>query len=217
MTYAVKEIFYTLQGEGQHAGRPAVFCRMAGCNLWSGLERDRHSAACNFCDTDFIGTSGTLGGKYRAEELADALSRLWPAGYRSGRFAVITGGEPLLQVDTAMLNALHAQGFYVAVESNGTVAITEELQRTIDWLCISPKAGTQLAVTRGDELKVVVPQQGLELEALQQLDFQHFRLQPMDCADPETNSRNHQWALAYCLQHPQWKLSIQTHKILNIR
>lgn len=217
MRYAVKEIFYTLQGEGQHAGRPAVFCRMAGCNLWSGLERDRHRAQCSFCDTDFTGTNGTLGGKYQAEELADTLSQLWPADHPQSRFAVMTGGEPLLQIDLQLLNALHARGFYVAVESNGTVAITEDIHHAIDWLCISPKAGTELAIRQGSELKVVVPQNSLHLDTLSQLDFQHFRLQPMDSGDSIINRKNQQWALEYCLRNPQWKLSMQTHKMLGIR
>lgn len=216
MLYAVKEIFYTLQGEGQHAGRPAIFCRMAGCNLWSGLERDRQQAQCTFCDTDFVGTNGTLGGKYHAEALANTLQQLWPKRYPTNKFVVITGGEPLLQIKLPLLNALHAHGFHIAVESNGTVAIPDSIRHAIDWLCISPKAGTKLAIHQGNELKVVVPQNGLQLTALSQLDFQHFRLQPMDTGNTLINRQNQQWALQYCLQHPQWKLSLQTHKMLGI-
>lgn len=217
MTYAIKEIFYTLQGEGQHAGRPAVFCRMAGCNLWNGLERDRAQAQCTFCDTEFVGTDGTLGGKYTAEALAEAIDTLWPEHHSENKFLVLTGGEPMLQIDLPLLNALHARGFYVAVESNGTLALEASVVEAIDWLCISPKAGTELAITAGDELKVVVPQQGINLQHLATLDFQHFRLQPLDTGDTLLNQQHQQWALRYCLQHPQWKLSMQTHKILDIR
>lgn len=217
MTYAVKEIFYTLQGEGQHAGRPAVFCRMAGCNLWSGLERDRSTAQCQFCDTEFVGTDGTYGGKYDAVQLSNAINQLWPASHPDQKFVVITGGEPLLQIDLPLLDALHAHGFTVAVESNGTVASMPEILNAIDWLCISPKASTKLLITKGDELKVVVPQRGLELAELSALDFQHFRLQPMDSGNAIINQHNQQWALNHCLANPQWKLSVQTHKVLEIR
>jgi 7-carboxy-7-deazaguanine synthase len=211
MTYSVKEVFYTLQGEGHHAGRPAVFCRFAGCNLWSGREEDRASAVCSFCDTEFVGTDGTGGGKFSiAEALASHVAAHWPAGSGGRRFVVLTGGEPLLQVDAALIDALHAHGFEIAVESNGTVAAPAG----IDWLCISPKAGAPLLQTRGDELKVVVPQDGIDLAALEALPFAHRRVQPMD--GPELR-RNTAWAVGWCLAHPQWQLSVQTHKVIGIR
>ncbi|WP_295638896.1 7-carboxy-7-deazaguanine synthase [uncultured Methylibium sp.] len=210
-TYSVKEVFYTLQGEGSHAGRPAVFCRFAGCNLWSGREEDRASAACRFCDTEFVGTDGMGGGKFMiAEALASHVAAHWPAGSAGRRFAVLTGGEPLLQVDRPLIDALHAHGFEIAVETNGTVAAPAG----IDWLCVSPKAGAPLLQTRGDELKVVVPQAGIDLAALESLDFAHKRVQPMD--GPEL-ARNTAWAVDWCLAHPQWQLSLQTHKLLGIR
>jgi 7-carboxy-7-deazaguanine synthase (Cx14CxxC type) len=211
MTYSVKEIFYTLQGEGHHAGRVAVFCRFAGCNLWSGRETDRASAACRFCDTDFVGTDGSGGGKFaQPEALAAAIAAHWPAGSGGRRFVVLTGGEPLLQVDAALIEALHAQGFEIAVETNGTVAAPPG----IDWLCVSPKAGAPLVQTRGDELKVVVPQPGLDLTALEALDFSHRRVQPMDGPNAATHT---DWAVRWCLEHPAWQLSLQTHKLLGIR
>jgi 7-carboxy-7-deazaguanine synthase (Cx14CxxC type) len=211
MTYSVKEVFYTLQGEGQQAGRPAVFCRFAGCNLWSGREADRASAVCRFCDTDFVGTDGSGGGKFDdAPALADHIAGFWPAGDRGRRFVVCTGGEPLLQLDAPLIEALHARGFEIAVESNGTVAAPEG----IDWLCISPKAGAPLQQRRGDELKVVVPQPGLDLDALERLDFTSKRVQPMDGPELAANTR---WAVQWCLQHPAWSLSLQTHKLLGIR
>ncbi|TAK91828.1 MAG: 7-carboxy-7-deazaguanine synthase [Burkholderiaceae bacterium] len=211
MTYSVKEIFYTLQGEGAQAGSPAVFCRFAGCNLWSGREEDRANAQCNFCDTDFVGTDGTLGGKYEtAEQLAAQIAAQWPSTSSAQRLTVLTGGEPLLQLDAALIDALHAEGFRIAVESNGTLAAPEG----IDWLCISPKAGNPLAQTRGQELKVVWPQLGLDLEALEQLEFAHFFLQPMDSPQRSVNTEA---CIAYCLQHPHWRLSLQTHKITGIR
>lgn len=211
MTYAVKEIFYTLQGEGLQAGMPAVFCRFAGCNLWSGREEDRAQAVCRFCDTDFVGTDGTLGGKYAtAQQLAQAVAGCWPAHERQHRLTVLTGGEPLLQVDAALVDALHAQGFRVAVETNGTQAAPPGL----DWVCVSPKAGAPLALTRGQELKVVVPQPGLDLDALADLPFTHHLLQPMDGPDLAANTR---WALQHCLADPRWRLSVQTHKMLGIR
>jgi 7-carboxy-7-deazaguanine synthase len=211
MTYSVKEIFYTLQGEGHHAGRAAVFCRFAGCNLWSGRETDRASAACRFCDTDFIGTDGSGGGKFaQPAALAAAIAAHWPAGSRSRRFVVLTGGEPLLQVDAALIETLHAQDFEIAVETNGTVTAPPG----IDWLCVSPKAGTPLVQTRGDELKVVVPQPGLDLDALETLDFSHRRVQPMDGPNAATHT---DWAVRWCLEHPIWQLSLQTHKLLGIR
>ena len=210
MTYSVKEIFYTLQGEGSHAGRPAVFCRLAGCNLWTGREEDRNNAVCKFCDTDFVGTNGTLGGKFaQAAELAERIASLWPQG-GANRFVVLTGGEPLLQVDAVLIDALHAQGFEIAVETNGTVAAPPG----IDWLCVSPKAGAPLVQRSGQELKVVVPQAGIDLAELETLDFEHRRVQPMD--GPQRGA-NTEWAVQWCLQHPRWQLSLQTHKYLGIR
>jgi len=210
MSYQVKEIFYTLQGEGQHAGRPAVFCRFAGCNLWSGREQDRAKAPCQFCDTDFVGTDGTLGGRYAsAQDLAQVISNLWPADFAQQRFVVLTGGEPLLQVDSALIDALHAAGFYIAVETNGTIAAPEG----IDWICVSPKAGTDLVQRRGQELKVVLPQP-LDFAELASLDFEHRFVQPMDGPD---RARNTQLAIDWCLQHPEWRLSVQTHKVIGIR
>ena len=210
MTYAVKEIFYTLQGEGANAGRPAVFCRFAGCNLWSGREEDRDTAVCQFCDTDFVGTDGTLGGKFRtAEALAALIAAQWSAP-TGQRFCVLTGGEPLLQVDAALLQALHDQGFEVAVETNGTV----EAPAGIDWLCVSPKAGSVLVVRAGHELKVVVPQAGLDLDALVELPFGNRLLQPMDGPLLRDNTA---WAVQRCLDDPRWRLSVQTHKVVGIR
>lgn len=210
MTYAVKEIFYTLQGEGANAGRPAVFCRFAGCNLWSGREQDRDTAVCRFCDTDFVGTDGTLGGKFRtAEALAALVAAQWPAT-TGQRFCVLTGGEPLLQVDAELLQALHDQGFEIAVETNGTVAAPAG----IDWLCVSPKAGSVLVVRAGDELKVVVPQTGIDLDALVALPFGNRLLQPMDGPLQRDNTA---WAIQRCLDDPRWRLSVQTHKVVGIR
>ena len=210
MTYAVKEIFYTLQGEGANAGRPAVFCRFAGCNLWSGREEDRDTAVCQFCDTDFVGTDGTLGGKFRtAEALAALIAAQWSAT-TGQRFCVLTGGEPLLQVDAALLQALHDQGFEVAVETNGTV----EAPAGIDWLCVSPKAGSVLVVRAGHELKVVVPQAGLDLDALVELPFGNRLLQPMDGPLQRDNTA---WAVQRCMDDPRWRLSVQTHKVVGIR
>lgn len=211
MTYSVKEIFYTLQGEGSHAGRPAVFCRFAGCNLWTGREEDRASAVCKFCDTEFVGTDGTLGGKFpQAADLAARIASLWPKGSARARFVVLTGGEPLLQVDAALIDALHAQGFQIAVESNGTVAAPAG----IDWLCVSPKAGAPLVQRSGQELKVVVPQAGIDLTELEALEFEHYRVQPMDGPQRVANT---EWAVQWCLEHPRWQLSLQTHKVLGIR
>lgn len=210
MTYSVKEIFYTLQGEGANAGRPAVFCRFAGCNLWSGREEDRASAVCQFCDTDFVGTDGTLGGKYAsAEALAAQIAAQWPAG-AGHRLVVLTGGEPLLQVDAALIDALHARQFRIAVETNGTVAAPPGL----DWICVSPKAGSTLVLRAGQELKVVVPQPGLDLGALAELPFEHHFLQAMDGPLARENTA---WATAHCLADPRWRLSVQTHKVLGIR
>jgi 7-carboxy-7-deazaguanine synthase len=210
VTYSVKEIFYTLQGEGANAGRPAVFCRFAGCNLWSGLERDRAGAVCTFCDTDFVGTDGEGGGKFKtAELLADEIASHWGEA-PSHRFVVLTGGEPLLQVDQALTEALHARGFTIAVETNGTVAPPSGL----DWICVSPKADSKLVIQAGDELKLVFPQDGVDPQRFTDLQFTHFFLQPMDNVLQQTNQR---LAMQYCLSHPQWKLGLQTHKILAIR
>jgi 7-carboxy-7-deazaguanine synthase len=209
MTYAVKEIFYTLQGEGANAGRPAVFCRFAGCNLWSGREEDRASAVCRFCDTDFVGTDGENGGKYRdAEALVDKIGSLWPAG-EGYRFVVCTGGEPMLQLDGLLVDALHAAGFEVAIETNGSLPVLD----SIDWVCVSPKADAELVVTKGDELKVVIPQDNQRLAEYASLDFNHFLVQPMDGPAREINTR---LAIDWCKRHPKWRLSMQTHKYLNI-
>lgn len=211
MTYAVKEIFYTLQGEGAQAGRAAVFCRFAGCNLWSGREQDRATAICKFCDTDFADVNGPGGGKFEsAEALAAAIQEKWPAGSVPGqRFVVCTGGEPLLQLDARLIDALHAGDFEIAVETNGTIAARDG----INWVCVSPKAGTELLQKSGDELKLVFPQTGIDPEIFSALAFRHFFLQPMDGPDCATNTR---LALRYCMEHPQWRLSLQTHKILGI-
>jgi 7-carboxy-7-deazaguanine synthase len=210
VAYAVKEIFLTLQGEGAHAGRTAVFCRFAGCNLWSGREADRGSAQCRFCDTDFVGTDGTRGGSYAsASDLVAAIADEWgPA--ETQRFVVLTGGEPLLQVDAPLLEALHARGFTVAVETNGTIAPPPGL----DWICVSPKAGTELRIRAGHELKLVFPQAGAAPDDFAGLAFERFSLQPMDGPDLAHNCAQ---AVAYCLANPQWRLSLQTHKTLGIR
>jgi 7-carboxy-7-deazaguanine synthase len=214
MTYAVKEIFYTLQGEGANAGRPAVFCRFAGCNLWSGRESDRMQAVCRFCDTDFVGTDGSLGSKYRsASALAEQITALWPAsveGARGKRLVVLTGGEPLLQVDSALIAALHAQDFEIALETNGSLAAPDG----IDWICVSPKSDAPLVQASGHELKVVVPQAALDLAALEALPFSQRYVQPMDGPNQAAHL---QWALAWCLAHPAWRLSLQTHKLIGIR
>lgn len=211
MSYTVKEIFYTLQGEGAHAGRPAVFCRFAGCNLWSGREVDRASAVCRFCDTDFVGTDGSGGGKFvDAAALARAVAAFWPTPAHTHRFVVLTGGEPLLQVDPTLIDALHAEGFTIAVETNGTVPAPSG----IDWLCVSPKAGAPLLQRHGQELKLVYPQPLLPPADLEALAFEHFLLQPMD--GPEL-ARNTARAVAYCQAHPRWSLSLQTHKLIGIR
>ncbi|MBU6372029.1 MAG: 7-carboxy-7-deazaguanine synthase [Alphaproteobacteria bacterium] len=208
MSYAVKEMYYTLQGEGAQAGRAAVFLRFAGCNLWSGREEDRASAVCRFCDTDFVGMDGPGGGRFETPAaLAEAVARHWPGGGRP--YVVCTGGEPLLQLDAPAIAALHARGFEVAVETNGTQPAPDGL----DWICVSPKAGAPLVLTRGDELKLVFPQAGAEPARFEDLAFTHFLLQPMDGADREGTTAA---ALAYCLAHPKWRLSLQTHKILRI-
>lgn len=209
MSYAVKEMFKTLQGEGAQAGRAAVFCRFAGCNLWSGREEDREQAVCRFCDTDFVGMDGEGGGRFScAEELAEALARTWGAD-EGRRFVVFTGGEPLLQLDAALVEAAHARGFEIAIETNGTQVPPEG----IDWICVSPKAGAELLLKGGQELKLVYPQPGLAPENLARLDFAHFFLQPMD---GPARAENTQAAVAYCLAHPQWRLSLQTHKMIGI-
>ena len=213
MTYAVKEVFYTLQGEGAQAGRAAVFCRFAGCNLWTGHEKDRGSAVCQFCDTDFVGTDGPGGGKFTdASSLARKVRETWDAGVRvaGGRhYVVCTGGEPLLQIDLPLIDALHQAGFEIAVETNGTQVAPAGL----DWICVSPKAGAGLVQKTGHELKLVFPQAGAEPERFRGLAFDHFFLQPMDGPDKERTTR---LAVEYCMAHPEWRLSLQTHKLLGI-
>ena len=215
MTYSVKEMFATLQGEGLRAGWPAVFLRFAGCNLWSGREEDRAQAVCTFCDTDFVGTDGSGGGRFAtAEALADAVEATWKGGIH-GRYVVCTGGEPLLQIDGALIDALHGRGFEIAVETNGTLPAPEGQSGSIDWICVSPKGAARLALTSGDELKLVYPQRQPEArpEAFEGLAFRHFLLQPMDGPDRDENTRR---AVAYCLSHPKWRLSLQTHKLIGI-
>ncbi len=210
MAYAVKEIFLTLQGEGAQAGRRAVFCRFAGCNLWTGREQDRAKAVCKFCDTDFVGTDGTLGGKYvDAQALASVIAESWGQG-SDGRYVVLTGGEPMLQVDAALIDALHEQGFTIAIETNGTFAVP----RSIDWICVSPKAGSELVQMTGDELKLVWPQPGGDVERLAALDFTHLLVQPLD--DPNA-ARNVQQCIDLVMADPRWRLSLQTHKNLGLR
>ena len=210
MVYSVKELFYTLQGEGANTGRPAVFCRFAGCNLWTGREADRASAICTFCDTDFVDTDGPGGGRFAtATALADAASRAWPSGVEGTRFIVCTGGEPLLQLDADLIDALHGEGFAVAVETNGTRLPPPGL----DWICVSPKAGAPLVLRTGNELKLVYPQAGAAPDEFETLAFEHFFLQPMDGPAREANTEA---ALRYCLAHPRWRLSLQTHKLLGM-
>lgn len=213
MSYAVKEIYYTLQGEGANTGRSAVFLRFAGCNLWSGREADRATAVCGFCDTDFVGTDGPGGGRFvTAADLARAVAAAWPSegtACRARPFVVCTGGEPLLQLDEPLIAAMHGNGFEVAIETNGTRAVLPG----IDWICVSPKAGAELVVRSGDELKLVFPQEGAEPERYVGLDFDRFSLQPMDGPDRAANTA---LAVRYCLAHPQWRLSLQTHKVLGI-
>jgi 7-carboxy-7-deazaguanine synthase len=215
MTYSVKELFYTLQGEGANVGRPAVFCRFSGCNLWSGKEQDRSTAVCDFCDTDFVGTDGLGGGKFSSpHSLAQAIANLWPVhdsanGSNPRPLVVCTGGEPLLQIDDALVNALHHVGFDVAVETNGTIVPPVG----IDWICVSPKAGAPLALRTGTELKFIFPQEGISPDQFETLNFQHYFLQPMDGPQQAQNTR---LALNYCLAHPRWRLSLQTHKFLGI-
>jgi 7-carboxy-7-deazaguanine synthase len=215
MSYSIKEIFYTLQGEGAQAGRAAVFCRFVGCNLWSGREADRATAVCRFCDTDFVGVDGPDGGKFEsADALAAAIEERWPkdsgGGAEGKRFVVCTGGEPLLQLDTALIEALHGIGFEIAVETNGTVAAPAGL----DWICVSPKAEAELVQRSGDEIKLVFPQDAAEPGSFASLSFKHFFLQPMDGANRAENTK---LALEYCLAHPRWRLSLQTHKFVGIR
>jgi 7-carboxy-7-deazaguanine synthase (Cx14CxxC type) len=210
VSYAVKEIFYTLQGEGAQSGRPAVFCRFAGCNLWSGREADRATAICSFCDTDFVGIDGTDGGRYRhAETLAERIASHWPPG-APARFVVCTGGEPLLQLDPPLIAALHERGFEIAIETNGTIPPPPGL----DWVCVSPKAGAGLVVESGDELKIVVPQAGLDPLDFAHLAFRRFSVQPMD---GPARAGNTELAMAFCRAHPQWQLSLQTHKLAGFR
>lgn len=210
MTYSVKEIFYTLQGEGLRAGRPAVFCRFAGCNLWTGREQDRSQAICKFCDTDFVGTDGTLGAKYAsARDLSATIAAQWPSGH-GNRYVVLTGGEPLLQVDEFLVEALHAAEFEIAVETNGSIIAPPG----IDWICVSPKAGAEWLQRCGQELKLVYPQPGLMPEAVDTVGFEYYLLQPMDGPLQRQNTRA---AIAYCQANPRWRLSVQTHKALNIR
>ena len=209
MSYTVKEIFYTLQGEGAQSGRAAVFCRFSGCNLWSGREEDRSRAVCQFCDTDFVGT-GPDGGKFSsATELAEAIDRCW-AGRGGRKYVVCTGGEPLLQLDDKLIDALHERDFEVAVETNGT----KPAPASLDWICVSPKAGAPFVQTSGNELKLVYPQENASPEKFAQLDFEHFFLQPMDGSDTAFNTER---AIDYCLAHPRWRLSIQTHKLVGLR
>jgi 7-carboxy-7-deazaguanine synthase len=211
MSYAVKEIFYTLQGEGAQAGRAAVFCRFSGCNLWSGREEDRRAAVCRFCDTDFVGVNGEGGGKFAsADDLAEAIKQKWPQDSSLGqRFVVCTGGEPLLQLDAGLIAALHLRGFEIAVETNGTV----RAPAGIDWVCVSPKAGAPFVQRSGDELKLVFPQPEADPANFELLSFRHFFLQPMDGPSRDANT---QLAVRYCLAHPKWRLSLQTHKFLGI-
>lgn len=211
MSYMVKEVFYTLQGEGGNVGRAAVFCRFAGCNLWSGREADRASAQCQFCDTDFVGVDGTGGGKFdSAQALADRVSIHWPTSMGGRKLVVLTGGEPLLQVDAALIDALHRCGFEIAVETNGTI----DAPAGVDWLCVSPKGRTSLKIRAGHELKVVVPQSGIDLDALIELNFERHLLQPMDGPELKENTL---WAIEYCLRDPRWRLTLQTHKMVGIR
>ncbi|MDV7245313.1 MULTISPECIES: 7-carboxy-7-deazaguanine synthase [Rhodococcus] len=210
MSYKVKEIFYTLQGEGMHAGRPAVFCRFTSCNLWTGRESDRHRAICKFCDTDFVGTDGPGGGKFAtASDLASAIADKWPSSDTDHRMVVCTGGEPLLQLDEPLTTALHERGFYIAVETNGT----QTPPPGVDWLCVSPKQGAELIVESGDELKLVFPQVGSDPRLYESLAFKSFRLQPMDGDEVAANTAS---AVEYCMTHPKWQLSLQTHKFLGI-
>ncbi len=207
--YSVKEIYYTLQGEGIHAGKPAVFMRFSGCNLWTGREEDRHKAICKFCDTNFWGTDGHLGGKYETDDLLKVLNDLWAPSDPDYKFIVCTGGEPALQLDKALIDILHKHGWKVAIETNGTVALAEG----IDWICMSPKANTEIIVTKGDEMKIVYPQEDLDPLDFEHMDYEHFLIQPMDSPDVEDNTFK---AVAFCKSRPNWRLSIQGHKYIGI-
>jgi len=208
--YSVKEVYYTIQGEGHHTGRPAVFLRFAGCNLWSGLEKDRKNAICNFCDTDFVGNNGPGGGKFNtADKLAKHTLQFWPVKSESKPYVVCTGGEPLLQIDRAFVGAFHNIGFEIAIETNGTILPPNG----IDWVCVSPKIGSELVLTKGQELKLVYPQPGGDPKQFEDLDFDYFSLQPMDGVDREKNTNQ---TLSYCSAHPYWRVSLQTHKFLGI-
>ena len=210
MAYSIKEIFYTLQGEGAHAGRPAVFCRFSGCNLWSGRESDRGTAVCSFCDTDFVGTDGELGGKFAdGASVAALIDSLWPQSHPQSKYVVFTGGEPLLQLDTALIAAKHDAGFTIAIETNGTLPVPPG----VDWICVSPKMGATLVVEKGNEIKVVIPQLQQSLAAYEGLDFDHFFVQAMDGPLAAQNTR---LAIETCKRNPKWKLSLQTHKLLQI-
>lgn len=210
MTYSIKEIFYTLQGEGNHAGRPAVFCRFSGCNLWSGREEDRSTAVCQFCDTDFVGIDGLGGGKFlSASALAERINGLWPATFAKSKYVVFTGGEPLLQLDADLIEAMHDVGFEIAIETNGTIPVPAG----VDWICVSPKMGANLVVFKGNELKVVIPQAGQAMQEYAALDFEHFFVQAMD---GPFLAKNLNLAIEFCKSNPQWKLSLQTHKLLQI-
>jgi len=207
--YTVKEIYYTIQGEGFHAGRPAVFCRFSGCNLWSGREEDRHKAICQFCDTNFWGTDGENGGKYKLDALVQRINDLFPEG-ESNKFVVCTGGEPALQLDEALISALQASGFEVAIETNGT----QPLPSALDWVCMSPKANTDIIVTKGDEIKIIVPQKGINPKDFETFDFNHFYVQAMESDEWDENIK---YSIDYVLQNPKWKLSVQTHKYLGVK
>ena len=210
MSYSIKTLYYTLQGEGFHTGRPAVFCRFSGCNLWSGLTKDRKKAICNFCDTDFVGTDGLNGGKYpTAESVAEKAYSLWPAETEAIPYAVCTGGEPLLQLDSKLIHAFHKYGFEVGIETNGTLPVPDKL----DWVCVSPKEGAEFVAEKGNEIKLVYPQNGLDPSDYEDPDFDHFSLQPLE--DPSIQHTTHS-TLDYCMNHPQWNLSLQIHKLLNI-
>ena len=210
MSYSIKTFYYTLQGEGLLTGRPAVFCRFSGCNLWSGLEKDRKNAICNFCDTEFVGTDGLNGGKYpTAESVSEKAHSLWPAGMEGIPYVVCTGGEPLLQLDSKLIHSFHENGFEIGIETNGTLPVPDEL----DWVCVSPKSGAVLIVEKGDELKIVYPQNGLDPSDYEGLNFDHFSLQPMDGLNIQKTTHE---TLDYCMNHPQWNLSLQIHKLLNI-
>lgn len=207
--YSVKEIYYTIQGEGHHTGQPAIFCRFSGCNLWSGLEKDRSTAICQFCDTNFWGTDGMNGGKYSAEELSELCRSLWPEDMSEQPFIVCTGGEPMLQVDESLTTALHSKDFYIAIETNGTKPLCDGL----DWVCVSPKANAELIVTSGDELKLVYPQAGISIDDFEHLDFDHFSLQPLD---DDYQSDNIMTCIELSKARPKWKLSLQTHKLVGM-